>query len=311
VKTLKTSLVLATLSLLGSQAAAQTAAPTLTFYGKFDIGLRKAVGEENKQIATGSDGRVGLKGTYDLGSGLQGFVNLEHRFFPDTGVQDGVFWKGIANAGLSGAFGKVGLGRQYIAAFSLVQDQIDPWGGDTVAQLRDVGMRAGGITKVRVDGSLRYDYTWSGVKLAASIAEGEKNGGPNRPVSLAANTKVGDLFLAAGYENPAGANDKYLSLGTAYSFGDVTVSAGIGKGTTNADIDAQGYLLAVNWPLMGGELKAGYATQEVDDVTTAQKVAVGFHYPLHKNVLVYADLANDRKARLSKTGADLGLRLSF
>ena len=177
---IKSTLIVATLSLLGGQAAAQNAAPgpSITFYGKFDIGLRKAVGEENKQIATGSDGRVGLKGTYDLGNELQGFVNLEHRFFPDTGVQDGVFWKGIANAGLSGPFGKIGLGRQYIAAFSLVQDQIDPWGGDTVAQLRDVGMRVGGITKVRVDGSLRYDHTWSGVKMAASIAEGERTGAP-------------------------------------------------------------------------------------------------------------------------------------
>lgn len=308
----KTTLALAALAVLSSHATAQLAGhPSVTLYGKVDVGLRKAVGEENQQVATGSDGRVGLKGTLDLQDGLQAFFNLEHRFFPETGVQDGVMWKGAANAGLSGRFGKVGLGRQYIAAFSLVQNQIDPWGGDTVAQLRDVGMRVGGITKSRVDGSLRYDLSAAGVNLAASVAESDKNGGPDRPVSLAANTKWGDLFVAAGFENPAGVNDKHFNLGAAYPWGDLTLSAGFAKGTTNADADAKGHLLAVNYALMGGELKAGYATQKVADVTTAQKLAVGYHYPLHKNVLVYVDVANDRKAKLSKTGADLGLRLSF
>ena len=308
---LATTLAVATLLATGAAQAQTPANATMTLYGKVDIGLRKAVGEDNEQIATGSDGRVGLKGTVDVLHGMQAFFNLEHRFFPDTGVQDGVFWKGIANAGLSGAFGKVGLGRQYTAAFSLVQNQIDPWGGDTVAQLRDVGMRVGSITKVRIDGSARYDYSANGINAAASIAEAEKNGGPDRPMSLAANTKVGNLFLAAGLENPAGVNDEHVNIGAAYTLGAVTVSAGLAKGTTNANLDAKGAMVAVNWALMGGELKAGYATQKVNDVTTAQKMAVGYHYPLHKNVLIYADVANDSKAKISKTGADLGLRLSF
>ncbi len=52
----------------------------------------------------------------------------------------------------------MGLGRRrYAAAFSLAQNQIDPFGGDTVAQLRHAVMRVGGITKVRIDGSVRYD----------------------------------------------------------------------------------------------------------------------------------------------------------
>lgn len=309
---LKTQLVLASLALLTLEAGAQGVGnPNVSLYGKVDLGLRKAVGEENEQVATGSDGRVGLKGSLDVQGGMQAFFNLEHRFFPETGVQDGVLWKGAAYAGLSGGFGKLALGRQYIAAFSLVQNQIDPWGGDTVAQLRDVGMRVGGITKSRVDGSLRYDLGVSGVNVAASLAESDKNGGPDRPVSLAANSKIGDLFVAAGYENPAGDKDQQYNLGVAYTLGDVTLSAGLAKGTTNTDADARGYLVAMNYALWGGELKAGFATQKVADTTTAQKVALGYHYPLHKNVLIYADVARDAKARISKTGADLGLRLSF
>lgn len=302
-------LALAALSVLAVPAA--HAEDSVTVYGKIDLGALKDVGETVKQIATGSDGRLGFKGTHDLGNGLQSFFQLEHRFFPDTGVQDGVMWKGLSKVGLSGAFGQIGLGRQYAAAFSMAQNKFDPWEGYTVGQLRDVGVRVGAISKTRVDGSVRYDWSGGGLNAAVSLAESDKNGGGDRPISVGANYKWGDWFVAAGIEDPAGDKDRLITLGAAVKLGAATVSAGMGRGRTVADVEAKGWLLAMNLPVGAGEIKAGYATQQRGGTTMAQKMAVGYHHPLSKRTLIYTDLAHDRKASTGKTGWDVGMRVTF
>lgn len=301
--------VLAAFATLAGGASAQS---TVTIYGKFDIGFRKAIGTDNKEIATSGDSRLGFRGTEDLGGGLSAFFNIQHRFFPNNGAQDGAqFWKGISHVGLAGGFGRIGLGRQYIAAFSLVQDQVDPFEADTVAAVRDVGMRVGGITKVRIDSSIRYDFSASGINFAASIAEGSPNGGPDRPVSIAANYKAGPLFVGLGWEDPAGARDNQWNVGAGYTLGTSTITAGYARGRTVADVKATGYLLGLNVPVGPGAFKAAYGSQKVAGKTTAQKVGLGYHHSLSKRTLIYADVGHDRKATTQKTGYDLGIRHLF
>ncbi len=303
---------LITFAILAAAAGAAAAQSSVTVYGKVDIGARKAVGSSNNEIATGSDGRLGFKGTEDLGGGNRAFFNLEHRFFPNNGTQDGTqFWKGIAHAGLSGAYGQVALGRQYVAAFSLIQNQIDPFGGDTVAQLRDVGFRVASIAKTRIDSSIRYDFSANGLNVALSGAEAVTNGGTDRPVSVAANYKVGGLFVGAGYEDPAGVNDNIMSIGAAYTMGAATLSAGYSRGDTNANVKATGFMLGLNWGVGPGELKAAIGTQKQGSTTTAQKVGLGYHYALSKRTIIYTDIGHDRKALTDKTGYDLGIKHSF
>lgn len=300
------------LAVLACAASAASAQSNVTVYGKVDLGLRKAVGGANSELATGSDGRLGFKGVEDLGGGNRAFFNIEHRFFPNTGVQDGgQFWKGISHVGLGGAYGQVALGRQYVAAFSLIQNQIDPFGGDTVAQLRDVGFRVAGIARTRVDNSIRYDFSGNGLNVALSSAESTPNGGPDRPLSVAANYKVGGLFVGAGYENPAGANDAITSLGAAWTLGAATLSAGYSKGDTNANVSAKGFMLGLNWVLGPGELKAAAGTQKQGSTTTAQKLGLGYHYALSKRTTIYTDVGHDRKALADKTGYDLGIKHQF
>ncbi len=285
---------------------------SVTVYGKLDAGFKKGIGSEVKEIATSGDSRLGFRGTEDLGGGLSAFFQIEHRFFPDTGGIDGsVFWKGVSHVGLAGGFGRVGLGRQYIAAFSLVQNQIDPFGGDTVAQLRDVAMRVGGITKTRIDGSVRWDFSAAGFNLAASVAEADKNGGPDRPMSVAANYRSGPLFLAAGIENPAGAEDEQWSLGAGYTIGGAALTAGYSSGTTNANVKAKGWMLGLNWPVGSGTFKAAYGEQKRDGAKFAQKLGLGYHHALSKRTLIYADLGHDSKAASDKTGYDLGILHNF
>lgn len=303
---------LVALAVLGTLAGGACAQSTVTVYGKVDIGFQKGIGTDDKQIATSGDSRLGFRGTEDLGGGLQAFFDIQHRFFPNNGAIDGSqFWKGASFVGLSGGFGRVALGRQMTAAFQLVQNQIDPFEGDTVAQVRDVGMRVGGITKVRVDNSVRYDISAGAMRFAASIAEATPNGGPDRPVSVAATYKAGPLFVGVGYEDPAGATDKQWNLGAIYALGATTLSAGYASGTTVANVSAKGYLLGVNVNVGPGEVKAAYGTQKRGGTTTAQKFGLGYHHALSKRTLIYADIGHDSKATTSKSGYDLGIRHTF
>ena len=301
-----------TFAMLLSLAGAAAAQSSVTLYGKVDLGVRKAIGTKDKEVATGGDSRVGFRGTEDLGNGLKAIFNFEHRFFANNGAIDGSqFWKGVARVGLEGGFGRLAIGRQQIAAFSLVQDQIDPFGADTVAGVRDQGMRVGGITKVRVDNSVRYDFSASGFNASASIAEGTANGGPKRPFSIAGNYNANGLFFGLGVENPAGLNDRQWNVGAAYTVGPARLSAGYAKGTTEAKVDAKGFVVGLNATLGPGDLKLAYGTQKLAGVTTAQKVGLGYHYALSKRTTIYADAANDRKAARDKSAYDLGLKHTF
>lgn len=303
-------ITLASLLLLACGSAA--AQSSVTVYGKVDLGVRQAIGSELKDVATGGDSRLGFRGVEDLGGGLTAFFGFEHRFFADTGSQDGSqFWKGYSQVGLAGAFGKLGLGRQYTAAFSLAQNQIDPFGGDTVAQLRDVAMRVGGITKVRVDGSIRYDFSAAGFSVAASVAEANKNGGPDRALSLGASYRNGPLLLVAGHEDPSGVNDKQWTVGAGYTWGSALLTAGYSRGTMNSGVEAKGWMLGLNLPVGTGTVKAAYGEQTRGSIKYAQKLGLGYHYALSKRTTLYADVGHDSQAGVAKTGYDLGILHNF
>lgn len=320
------------LAVLGAFAGTAMAQSSVTIYGKVDQSVGKPIGTRDKQVMDhgGTQGsRIGFRGVEDLGGGLAAVFGFEHRFNPDDGNSTSTrFWNGYSTVGLRSAWGTVNLGRQYTAAFTHIQNQIDPFGGDTQGQLRDVGMRpvGSGIARVRVSDSIRYDFSAAGFNVAANIAEATQEAGtatgPDRPWAIAGNYSAGPLFVGVGYENPQGANDKLLSAGARYAFGPVTLSVGGSVGKTNADLDAQGWLVGVNWKLGPGDLKAAFGQSKIENaagakVTTSSKVGLGYHYNLSKRTKLYADVGRDSKvtapsaANPSKFGYDLGIQHNF
>lgn len=278
------------LAVLGAFAGAASAQSSVTIYGKLDLAVGKPAGTEDKQVMDNTGSRLGFRGVEDLGGGLKAVFGMEHRFSPDTGTQTSAnFWNGYSTVGLVTQFGMVNLGRQYTPAFIMVQNQIDPFGGDTVAQGRDTGMRFGGITKVRVADSIRYDLSVAGFNFGASIAEGASNGGTDKPVSLAANYAAGPFWVGVGYENPAADEDKVWNIGGRYNFGFMTLAAGYGKGTTAAGLDAKGWLVGATVPVGAFDLKAMYAANDVDVVGETKKAGIGAHYNLSKRTKVFVD----------------------
>lgn len=325
------------LAVLGAFAGAASAQSSVTIYGKLDLAVGKLAGSEDKQVMDNTGSRLGFRGVEDLGGGLKAVFGIEHRFSPDTGMDTTLeasnaavaqgkpatpvrFWNGYSTVGLVTQFGMVNLGRQYTPAFIMLQNQIDPFGGDTVAAGRDVGMRFGGTSKVRVADSIRYDLSVAGFNFGASIAEGNAgNGGgaagDDKPVSLAANYAAGPFWVGIGYENPASDEDKVWNIGGRYNFGFATLAAGYGKGTTAAGADVKGWLIGATVPVGAFDLKAMYATNKIDGGAELKKAGIGAHYNLSKRTKVYADAAKIGGSGTigleSKTGYDLGIQHNF
>lgn len=301
------------LAVLGAFAGAASAQSSVTLYGKLDLGFAKAAGSADKQVADGSKSRVGFRGVEDLGGGLKAMFQFEHRFNPDDGtVTNAAFWHGISTVGLGGSFGTVNLGRQYTAAFSLATDVIDPFGGYTVAGLRDESLTKS-VARLRTDNSVRYDGAFGGLKVAADIAE-TPAGGVDRPYSVAAQYAAGPFMVAASYDNPTGANDNLATLGGSYTFGPAKVSLGIGRGDNDSNVRVKQALAGVTVSVgAAGQVLAGYAQQEVGTADATKKVSLGYRHNLSKRTQLYTDVTriNDAIKNTDKTGYDFGVIHTF
>jgi predicted porin len=325
------------LAVLGAFAGAASAQSSVTVYGKVDMGFAKPIGTKDKQVRDAAGSRIGFRGVEDLGGGLAAVFGFEHRFSPDTGrdtttednattataaqLANDAFWNGYSNVGLRGGFGAVTIGRHYTAAFTDVQNQIDPFGGDTVAALRG-NLLGGGSAKVRVADSVRYDIAAAGFKLAATIAEATQAGCTtvagldcsDRPFSLAGSYAAGPLWVGVGYEDPQGQNDRLVTAGARYTFGPVTLRGGLSNGKTNAATNnkIKNYLVGANVKVgAAGDILLGYSTQKTAATTSSKKVGLGYRHSLSKRTFLYADFARDSVPAANKTGYDFGIQHNF
>jgi predicted porin len=271
------------LAVLGAFAGAASAQSSVTIYGFIDSSMTRPYASDDKQVADGAfyggGSRLGFRGVEDLGGGYKATFGMEHRLNADTGTQNSAttFWRGYSTVGLVTPFGAVNLGYQYTPAFVMIQNQIDPFGGETVAQGREVGMRFGVISgggstasaiyKTRVVDSIRYDLSVGGFNLGASVAESASNNGgvaDKKPWSIAANYAAGPIWVGFGYENPASEDDKGWNIGGRYNFGFLTAALGYSSGTTATGIDAKGWLIGATVPYGAFDFKVMYAQNSFD-----------------------------------------------
>ena len=156
------------------------------------VGSMKMAGQE-RVASVGSGGLTtswwGMKGTEDLGSGLKADFNLTAFFRADTGTPGRydlafgeTFFARDANVGLSGNFGRVGLGRDKAPNF-LPTILLNPFGDSfTVsplvlhANMSTVGWPAGNLTTPADTGwSNQITYTTpSGWQCRDRLLFGEK-----------------------------------------------------------------------------------------------------------------------------------------
>jgi predicted porin len=175
--------------------------------------------------------RWGVRGSEDLGNGLNASFTLESGFGLDAGVlgQGGRMFGRQAHVGLSGSWGALTLGRQYTMLFySMLQsDLLGP-------NIHGLASFDSYIPNARADGAIGYRGTFNGFTVGATYSRGRDavNAGPspagtNCPQSATDSKACRETSLLLKYDSSnwgmAVATDQIL--GGAGAFGGMTSSA--------------------------------------------------------------------------------------
>jgi predicted porin len=349
------------LAALGAFAGAASAQSSVTIYGIIDVGVSKTnsgtsqltflpdglIGARNVyNVRSSTSSRLGFRGTEDLGGGLKANFTIEHRLAPDTGAQEfgsAGFWQGQSWVGLSGGFGEVRLGRQYVPAFYIGLAS-DPWGYDyNVAGV--IGFTRGGNGVTRANNAVSYRTpNLSGFSAEVQVAAGEGGspvfGNATQGRNVGANVQYagGPLWVGVGYNDLDQNNafdNRYFNVGVAYDLGFVRpiLAYSQGRTGTNTNNDTKSYLVGATAPLGGGRLKAVVARHDAAAGATpatgasfgggsypvytnganTTKFGIGYEYFLSKRTSVHADVgtAKTQGAFTRTTGVEAGVKHVF
>lgn len=326
-------------------------------FGLMDIGVQalKASGVDRRYLVN-SDGntssRFGVRGTEDLGGGLKVGFWLESAVSVDDGtsgststnnkdsVSGGLTWGRRATVQVSGPWGEVRLGRDYVPSFGNLTTSMHPFGTNGVGSsgILFYPVPANGTTartNVRASNSIGY-FTPSGLNGFyghAMLALGEQGAGPTRKDGQLTGVRVGwrnERFNgSAAVSKTRYATGDYTqsNVGLSYQWGPAKLMALWGQnkvGVTRTTVTMLGTQWDV-WPQ--GQIRFAYTWLNAERVASdATHVALGYVHDLSKRTALYANIAKvDNKARgtrfnvgLSTTqpggdsgGLEAGVRHSF
>ena len=310
----KTLLALAVAAGLPSYAVAQT---NIVLNGSIDQALEyvdpDVAGQDSDVRVTNgvwAGSRFAISGTEDLGSGLKGIFNIEHRLSPDTGTvtSGATFWAGQAWVGLQGGFGTVRMGRQYTP----VRRALEP-GDVTGYSWYNNGDGLGGIT-TRFNNDLSYQSPiLGGFTVHAAYAAGESTETPfdsklGDAFGIAGVGKFGPATFGLGYHNidagdvPGVDDTTELALSLGAKFGK------FGVGIAGAQVEVNNVKRKAYFASGSVDVGAGaiYLTLKQDDQgTDLDNTGLGLTYShgLSKRTFLYASLGYNKVEQA--TGGDI------
>lgn len=314
------------LAVAGLVSAPVFAQSNVTVYGVADAGI--AYGDHGESEFQGvlsgvlSGSRIGFKGSEDLGNGLKAVFQLEQGFDIGTGAAspevegDSVFSR-QAWVGLSGAWGTVGLGRQYAPGYFANYDAV--LGANISPQSLLSAQTGATITPnsgARWDNSVTYTGSFSGLTARAIYAaKVETNvtattspfnettsADDDDAFGLGLDYSNGPLKVGAVYhflkdaEGVTGSDDQQeWLLGASYDFGVLTL-AGSYQQTQNTDfvdgLDVDIYQLGVIVPVgAAGNVHVAYGEADVDGAGFDGKTkayTLAYTHALSKRTTAYA-----------------------
>jgi predicted porin len=328
-------------------AGAASAQSTVTLYGLLDTyfanakwdkgtgvtapshavaGLYAGTTQNLMQSGAVNGSRWGLKGSEDLGGGLNATFQLEAGINSDTGAAaNALAFHRQASVGFSGGFGAVRFGR--IPTY--YYDVEGSWDGvfNSAISAAAVAFRtpSGGDVSFeksnlasRYDNSVRYDSpNMSG--FAASIQYGLTEN-KTAAVDAGANWSLGATYnqgpVSAGFAyQQQKATDiaetvSNTRLGASYDFGAAKLKASYGKGgnvgaVANADVTE--YQFAVDVPVSAALTLSGSFANSQDNVTLDKNegkrsaFAIGAAYTLSKRTFLYGGYVNGKKSSNGST----------
>jgi len=242
---------------------------------------------------------IGISGTEVLGDGLKAHVVLEREFDVDTGATAFADEEGFnrrSTVGLSGAFGRVDLGRQASVTADLVRLA-------SVLPESSFGLAESSLAQVgvadRIDNSVRFEAPgYKGLQLAGQYAFSESDEGM-RTYDLGAHYVRGPLQVMLshqhGKDRASDTRNKIWMVGSAYDFGVVAAYANYLDGKFSASghtIDQDAWSLGLKAPVSSaGVLMAeiGEGTMKMTSLEfDARHATLGYEHALSKRTSLYA-----------------------
>jgi predicted porin len=345
-------------------ATGALAQSSVTLYGRLDLGMSSnkntsnsgAVGAPDATSKTFSlagaqgvrtGGRLGVRGTEDLGGGLKASFNIETNVNPDNSVNSdgfGTFGKSRqGNLSLAGGFGTITIGT-FDNAFDDVRGYSASTGG--VAGGDFLFINTGAAIDARSQNSLGYrSPSFGGFYVRGNVLREKIDTTPALP-----GVRDGTYILAAGYDNgplsalvaigggknvvlPANTGGKVsdVGFGLSYDLG-IAVPYFQFEQVKVSDIPAAGYdkvrafEVGSKFPLGAFTpyitLSSGKISTEAGSTNKIRGFQIGTTYDISKRTYVYTAVGSDKKtgtnvaagatASLTKnTGYALGLVHSF
>jgi len=240
----------ATIFALSAFTGTAYAQSSVTLYGLVDVGIlynNNVNGSHELAMTQANSSRWGVKGSEDLGGGLQTVFNLENGFTTATGTlsQGGLEFGRKAFVGLNSAsWGAVTVGRQY----SVSNDFTDGFasGADWAASGLGYGTHASDVDNVdtsnRIENSIKYESPiFSGLQVGAMYSLGGQAGNTTKNEVIDAGVAYanGPFKFGAAYNYT---KDPYYA-----TFGDQGNSSTSSTGTNDN----------INNKIFGGYASAG------------------------------------------------------
>ena len=318
---------LAGLALAALAASPAQAQSNVQIYGLMDVGVEYLSRIEGNQpsvrmpTVTGGQmaSRLGFRGTEDLGNGLKAIFVLENGFSPAKGTtqQGGRLFGRQSFLGLSGDWGTVAFGRQYLMSYYVLQ------GADTIGPaVFGLGSLNAYIPNPRADNTVTYRATFGNWTVGAAYSmgrdgtapsncPGENDAGACSAISALLKYDTPSWGLALGHDRlkggagagfygqpsgltvTAGSRDTHTMLAGYVKLGDTK----LGAGWIHRKIEAapDGYrsdqtFIAINQPLTQAiSIDAIYTRLDAKrDNSDAQLASVRVNYNFSKRTAVYA-----------------------
>jgi predicted porin len=289
-------------------SAAASSASAVTVYegngftyklnGDLQVQLRKEIGEDEHADIEFDDLELKNYVSYDLGNDMKAFGRVDFGF--KDAAEDKQDGSKLEEAYLGLSFGNtsVSFGKQNFAS--------DEFGIEEAYELKTVnedrfdGMSTDGDDTIRMDIELENVYLVASYEMDAE-GEDSENG---EYFDLFASTNLGDLTLAAAYQNAKEAigADSYDTWGVSASYdaGFATFAADYSSTDDIADL----YNIAVSFPVASTTSMAiGMVNEDFDagDDITEWYANVTYKFPTQKNVSLFAEIADS-----DEDGADMG-----
>jgi len=314
------------LAVFGSFVGAASAQSSITVFGIVDLSANSVKNGSTTLKSMDSNqlnsNRLGFRGVEDLGGGLIASFWIEAGLSNDTGVvggsngKDTAFFNRRSTVSLSGGFGEIRLGRDYVNTFSTIAGG-DSYGangfgsGINLYNSAAAGLGSNVGTTVRANNMVGYFLPGNlgGLYGSLQVAAGEGAAATsadkgNKYTGGRLGYAAGPLDVSASFAQTTVATSdklKVANIGGSYDFGLVKAYAFVDQRKWGS-LKYTTYQLSAGVPLGQGEFRASYAKGNAEGGTIAANDAslfgVEYIYNLSKRTALYTQYG-----RLSNKGA--------